>query len=138
MTLRKYSLPLAVAAGIFSTQAMAVDFTGYARSGIGWTGSGGEQQCFKATGADSKYRLGNECETYAELRLGQEVWKEGDKSFYFNSNIGYAVDQRNDSESTSPAVREANVLGKNLIDWLPGSTIWAGKRFRKSLFEVAR
>ncbi|PKB89228.1 maltoporin [Ewingella americana] len=129
MTLRKYSLPLAVAAGIFSTQAMAVDFTGYARSGIGWTGSGGEQQCFKATGADSKYRLGNECETYAELRLGQEVWKEGDKSFYFNSNIGYAVDQRNDSESTSPAVREANVLGKNLIDWLPGSTIWAGKRF---------
>ena len=129
MTLRKYSLPLAIAAGIFSTQAMAVDFTGYARSGIGWTGSGGEQQCFKATGAGSKYRLGNECETYAELRLGQEVWKEGDKSFYFNSNIGYAVDQRNDSESTSPAVREANVLGKNLIDWLPGSTIWAGKRF---------
>ena len=24
---------------------------------------------------------------------------------------------------------EANVQGKNLIEWLPGSTIWAGKRF---------
>ncbi|MEL3672312.1 carbohydrate porin [Escherichia coli] len=56
---------------------MAVDFHGYARSGIGWTGSGGEQQCFQTTGAQSKYRLGNECETYAELKLGQEVWKEG-------------------------------------------------------------
>ncbi|MGC6746120.1 carbohydrate porin [Escherichia coli] len=33
-------------------------------------GSGGEQQCFQTTGAQSKYRLGNECETYAELKIG--------------------------------------------------------------------
>lgn len=112
-----------------SVQAMAVDFHGYARSGIGWTGSGGEQQCFQATGAQSKYRLGNECETYAELKLGQEVWKEGDKSFYFDTNVAYSVAQQNDWEATDPAFREANVQGKNLIDWLPGSTIWAGKRF---------
>lgn len=111
-TMRSASLSLAVAAGILSTQAMAVDFTGYARSGIGWSGSGGEQQCFKATGADSKYRLGNECETYAELKLGQEVWKEGDKSFYFDTNVAYSVSQQNDWESTDPAFREANVKGK--------------------------
>jgi maltoporin len=75
ITLRKLPLAVAVAAGIMSVQAMAVDFHGYARSGIGWTGSGGEQQCFQAAGAQSKYRLGNECETYAEIKLGQEVWK---------------------------------------------------------------
>ena len=129
ITLRKLPVAVAVAAGIMSAQAMAVDFHGYARSGIGWTGSGGEQQCFQATGAGSKYRLGNECETYAELKLGQEVWKEGDKSFYFDTNVAYSVSQQNDWESTSPAFREANVQGKNLIEWLPGSTIWAGKRF---------
>ena len=129
ITLRKVPLALAIAAGIMSAQAGAVDFKGYARSGIGWTGSGGEQQCFQATGAQSKYRLGNECETYAELKLGQEVWKEGDKSFYFDTNVAYSVSQQNDWESTSPAFREANVQGKNLIEWLPGSTIWAGKRF---------
>ena len=130
ITLRKQvPLAIAVAAGILSAQAGAVDFKGYARSGIGWTGSGGEQQCFQATGAQSKYRLGNECETYAELKLGQEVWKEGDKSFYFDTNVAYSVSQQNDWESTSPAFREANVQGKNLIDALPGSTIWAGKRF---------
>lgn len=72
-TLRKLPIALAVAAGVLSTQAMAVDFHGYARSGIGWTGSGGEQQCFKATGAQSKYRLGNECETYAEIKLGHVI-----------------------------------------------------------------
>ena len=129
ITLRKLPLAVAVAAGIMSVQAMAVDFHGYARSGIGWTGSGGEQQCFQATGAQSKYRLGNECETYAEIKLGQEVWKEGDKSFYFDTNVAYSVAQQNDWEATDPAFREANVQGKNLIDWLPGSTIWAGKRF---------
>ncbi|HCN98135.1 MAG: maltoporin [Leclercia adecarboxylata] len=129
ITLRKVPLAVAIAAGILSAQAGAVDFKGYARSGIGWTGSGGEQQCFQATGAQSKYRLGNECETYAELKLGQEVWKEGDKSFYFDTNVAYSVSQRNDWEATDPAFREANVQGKNLIEWLPGSTIWAGKRF---------
>ncbi len=129
ITLRKLPLAVAVATGILSANAMAVDFHGYARSGIGYTGSGGEQQCFQSTGAQSKYRLGNECETYAELKLGQEVWKEGDKSFYFDTNVAYSVAQDNDWEATDPAFREANVQGKNLIDWLPGSTIWAGKRF---------
>jgi maltoporin len=128
-TLRKLPLALAVATGVLSSSAMAVDFHGYARSGIGWTGSGGEQQCFAATGAPSKYRLGNECETYAELKLGQEVWKEGDKSFYFDTNLAYSVSQRSDWEDATPGFREVNVQGKNLIDALPGANMWAGKRF---------
>ena len=37
ITLRKLPLAVAVAAGVMSAQAMAVDFHGYARSGIGWT-----------------------------------------------------------------------------------------------------
>jgi len=130
ITLRKLPLAIAVTAGILSAHAGAVDFKGYARSGIGWTGSGGPQQCFTATGAQSKYRLGNECDTYAEIKLGQEVWKEGDKSFYFDSNIAYQSQQVNDWENdNTPAIREFNVVGKNLIDALPGANIWAGKRF---------
>ena len=70
-------LTLALMTALLSPSALAVDFHGYARSGIGWAASGGEQQCFQATGAGSKYRLGNECETYAELKLGQQVWKRG-------------------------------------------------------------
>lgn len=129
ITLRKVPLALAVAAGVCSYQTMAVDFHGYARSGIGWTASGGAQQCFQATGAQSKYRLGNECETYAELKLGQELWKDGDKSFYLDSNVAYSIDQANDWESTDPAFREIYVKGSNLINALPGSDMWAGKRF---------
>lgn len=65
--LQKLPLALAIGAVLSSASAMAVDFHGYARSGIGWTNNGGEQQCHKLAGAGSKYRLGNECETYAEL-----------------------------------------------------------------------
>ncbi|MBC8953909.1 maltoporin [Xenorhabdus sp. PB62.4] len=127
--MRILPLSLAMLTGLLSMQAAAVDFHGYARSGIGWTGSGGDQKCAPVTGAQSKYRLGNECETYAELKLGQELWKEGDKSFYFDTNLAYSVSQEKDWEATNPAFREANVKATNIIDWLPGSTLWAGKRF---------
>lgn len=129
MGFQKLSLSVALALGMISLPAMAVDFHGYARSGIGWTGSGGTQQCFQATGADSKYRLGNECETYAELSLGQQVWKDGDKNFYISSLVAYSVDQQNDWESTSPAFRGMYAEGNGLISSLPGASIWAGKRF---------
>lgn len=128
--MRILSLSLAMlTTGLLSTQAIAIDFHGYARSGIGWTGNGGEQKCAKVTGAPSKYRLGNECETYAELKLGQELWKEGNKSFYFDTNLAYSVSQQKDWEDTKPGFREVNVKATNIIDWLPGSTLWAGKRF---------
>lgn len=46
---------------------IGVETTGYVRSGIGWSGEGGRQSCFQLPGARAKYRLGNECESYAEL-----------------------------------------------------------------------
>ncbi|PHM35574.1 maltoporin [Xenorhabdus innexi] len=122
-------LSLPVLAGLFSMQAVAVDFHGYARSGIGWAGSGGAQKCAQSTGAQSKYRLGNECETYAELKLGQALWQQKDKRFYFDTNLAYTADQKSDQESVTPVFREVNVQATNVIDWLPGSTLWAGKRF---------
>ncbi|MBD2811657.1 maltoporin [Xenorhabdus sp. Vera] len=127
--MRILPISLAMLTGFLSIQAAAVDFHGYARSGIGWTGSGGEQKCAQATGAQSKYRLGNECETYAEIKLGQELWKDGDKRFYFDTNLAYSVSQQKDWEDTKPGVREVNVTAENMIDWLPGSKMWAGKRF---------
>ncbi|WP_272912536.1 maltoporin [Tolumonas lignilytica] len=127
--MKKMPLALAIGAVLTSASAMAVDFHGYARSGIGWTGSGGEQQCHKLAGAGAKYRLGNECETYSELKLGQDLYKDGDQVFALDSNVAYSVSQQNDWESTNPAFREMNVQGKNLIAALPGSTLWAGKRF---------
>ena len=44
ITLRKVPLAVAIAAGILSAQAGAVDFKGYARSGIGWVNNNVSRQ----------------------------------------------------------------------------------------------
>src|SRR5262249_42423650 len=50
-------------------QVNLFEFHGYLRSGYGLNGVGGQQVAFQAPGADAKYRLGNEAETYAEMIL---------------------------------------------------------------------
>ncbi len=47
--------------------AGAFEFHGYLRSGYGFNSDGGQQVAFQAPGADAKYRLGNEAETYGEF-----------------------------------------------------------------------
>lgn len=136
-----------LAALLVGGPALAVDFHGYMRSGVGATAGGGDQACFQAADAPAKYRLGNECETYAEIGLGQEVWSEGNRSFYVDSMIAYRSDQGNDweaggtdtdggennpfDEAGTTSIRQFNVVGKNLIPSLPGAAIWAGKRYYK-------
>src|SRR5512147_1395373 len=66
----------AAAAGAFAAPAVhaeGVEFHGYLRSGVGTTSEGGDQKCFQI--APTKYRLGNECETYGELALSAPFGK---------------------------------------------------------------
>lgn len=53
--------------------AQALEFGGYVRSGVGTSVNSGKQQCFQLPGAQTKYRLGNECEQYGELELRQDL-----------------------------------------------------------------
>ncbi|MFY1027965.1 maltoporin [Actinobacillus seminis] len=130
MNNKKTLLAAAITGALIATSASAVDFHGYARSGIGWTSGGGDQSALKVNGGGSKYRLGNETETYAEFKLGQELYKDGNQSIYLDTNLAYSVDQQVDWEATSPALREINVQFKNFAEGvLPGATLWAGKRF---------
>src|SRR6266566_3634734 len=48
-------------------QVQGFEFHGYFRSGYGLNSEGGQQVAFQAPGADAKYRLGNEAETYGEF-----------------------------------------------------------------------
>lgn len=133
------ALPLAAAisAIVFSAGAAAaeVDFSGYVRSGLGMSGSGGDQWAYQATGSGSKYRLGNETDTYMELGLGSNLWEDGDKSFRFESRMAYKTFQNKDwaamqgHDWNEMALREAYVKGDNLFESMPGASIWAGQRF---------
>ncbi|WP_373878266.1 carbohydrate porin, partial [Azotobacter vinelandii] len=61
-------------------QVQALDFSGYSRIGLAGSDEGGTQSCFRLPGAPSKYRLGNECEEYAELIFDQGLLDLGDGS----------------------------------------------------------
>ncbi len=161
--MKKRLLTAALAAALGSGAALAEDpaksyipdFHGYIRSGIGATDGGGDQSCFQSNGADTKYRLGNECETYMEIVLGKSMWEQNDQSFYVDTRIAYKSAQQNDwsedpgdgSGSNSDdisanraltahpyrdsvvSVREANAQYKGVIPGQPKSTLWAGKKF---------
>src|SRR5437899_3407524 len=52
----------------------AFAFHGYVRAGAG-TSEERTQVCYKLPGAQSKYRLGNECEVYSELEADVRLFK---------------------------------------------------------------
>ncbi|WP_242674472.1 maltoporin LamB [Marinobacter halodurans] len=134
----------AIASAALATPAAAVDFTGYARAGASTNiQSGGEQTCF-GSGAAGHYvgRLADECDTYAEIGLGDELYNEDGKTFRFDSMVSYgANNQGNDFQSYSynengggydggdTSLRQLYVSGNNVIESLPGATLWAGKRY---------
>ena len=135
----------AVIMALGSASASAVDFHGYMRSGIGMNTDGGDQVCAQANGAPTKYRLGNECESYLELGLNQEVYNKGGKKFVVNTMIAAKAGNGDDWQDTrggghgdeiydnNPwgnaafAFRQANVEATGLFG---GNEItWAGKKY---------
>ncbi len=54
-----------------------VSISGYLRAGYGRDNEGGPQVAFQAPGALSKYRLGNEAETYGELTFAKNFYVPG-------------------------------------------------------------
>lgn len=134
-------LPLVGAmAGLFAHQALAVDLHGYLRSGSGTTLSeDGDQTCFQLPGAYTKFRLGNECETFGELQFDQGLYKgksrEGKPApeFNFSAMMAYKSTQAQDFENLNDsgnfwALRQAWIEAKNL-PFMGGASVWGGKRY---------
>ncbi|GAA5219166.1 maltoporin LamB [Corallincola platygyrae] len=147
-------IALAIASALTAASASAVEFHGYARAGLSTTGDGGEQLCY-GSGAGGHWvgRLGDECDTYIELDLQQEVYNRDGK--VFSVEAMWATDiqnQGNDYQSlqrSQPvldengnlqnqnepwgegdfALRQFFATGKGVIGWAPEASLWAGKRF---------
>lgn len=134
MKFKLSAIAAAVAAATLSTaaSAAAVDFHGYMRSGVGASSEGGQQTCFKLAGALTKYRLGNECETYSELAFDVNAWKSASSEAYasLHTMMALSVDQKQDWEGATPAWRQAWVEFGNVGSGaLAKAKLWAGKRY---------
>jgi maltoporin len=129
-------------------QVKSFEFHGYFRSGYGLNSIGGQQIAFQAPGADAKYRLGNEAETYTELifvnnwlnpeRDTSKVWMKTEflveanttnSSDFANFPLGFGDDQYR--------LREAFVQVGNVFENQPGAKFWAGERYyRRQHIEI--
>ncbi|MGA3092827.1 MAG: carbohydrate porin [Terriglobales bacterium] len=116
------------------------EFHGYIRSGYGLNSVGGQQVAFEAPGAEAKYRLGNEAETYGEL-IFVNNWVNPDHNSnkaWFRSEFMVEANTSN-SENYAPVatsvggdqfrLREAFVQAGNVFESQPGAKFWAGERY---------
>ncbi|SDG85056.1 maltoporin [Vibrio xiamenensis] len=124
----------AILVALSTVPAYAVDFTGYVRAGTGISANGGGVESGDEFNKTTLGRLGNEFDTYSEIGLGQELYKQEDKTIYFQSMFSFSSDGELDSESTSDGnadvgLKQLNLQAKGFIPSAPEATLWAGKRF---------
>ena len=129
-------------------EARSFEFHGYLRSGYGLNSEGGQQVGFQAPGADAKYRLGNEAETYGEL-IFVNNWLNPERQpgkAWMKTEVMIEVNTTNsDTYSNFPGsigndqfrLRESFVQVGNVFASQPDLTFWAGNRYyRRNHIEI--
>jgi maltoporin len=121
-------------------EASAFEFHGYLRSGYGLNSQGGQQVAFEAPGADAKYRLGNEAETYGEFifvnnwlnpqHASDKAWMKTEVMIEANTtNSDNAASFQGGVGNDVFRLREAFVQAGNVLDSQPDAKFWAGERY---------
>lgn len=108
------------------------EFHGYLRAGAGVSSKGDQAEAFQAPGAWAKYRLGNETETYGEalLRYNFPPLEMSPARWNVQIRMAFRSDEdRGFPDDESFSLPEAFVQGKDVVEWLPGASFWAGARF---------
>lgn len=136
--LNKLAAAVAVV-GAFAAQAVqaeGVEFHGYLRTGVGTTSEGGDQKCFGI--APSKYRLGNECETYGELALSAPFGKSDGAWAKYNVMLAF-IENKGQSDFESSKGDKYTIASRQNFFQAGGffskggamedAKIWVGKRY---------
>src|SRR5208282_2857020 len=129
-------------------QLGSFEFHGYLRSGYGLNSVAGQQVAFQAPGADAKYRLGNEAETYGEFifvnnwlnpaRASDKAWIKTEVMIEANTtNSASYANFPNGVGNDQFRLREAFVQAGNILDFQPNAKFWAGERYyRRQHIEI--
>ena len=109
-----------------------LEYHGYFRSGYGVNSKGGKMQAFQAPDALSKYRLGNEQETYIEAIFLNRNWNPDPEGVTLETQIRVAYQtQQNQTWDLNDQVILREMFGRmgHFLNWDPGAKVWAGQRF---------
>lgn len=130
--MKKTFIAMALGSAFTAAHATDMDFSGYLRAGTGVNTRGGTQTCFKLPNADTKWRLGNECDYTIEPNIESTVAKLEDGSewrVHFMPSVYRAWgDTEAGTNELTTRFGQAYGFGRN-IPQLAGGTVWAGRRF---------
>ena len=104
-------LPLsaAVALALSSVAASAVDFHGYLRAGAQANTKGGNVYCLGTGEKGHKVgRLGDECGTYSEFALTQEVYNKENNKWTVNTLFAFGTYEASDDYEDAPVDLQGN------------------------------
>lgn len=123
-------------AGATQAGAVEVDFSGYARAGIGLSGKGGGQVCFGLANADTKWRLGNECDYTIEPTFTAKFAKLDDKSAWgvvvmpkvYRTWANNNANAANFGDELPVNMGQLYFFGEN-VPQLANGRVWGGRRY---------
>jgi maltoporin len=116
----------------------SIEFAGYARAGVGLAIRGGKETCFNLPGADTHWRLGNECDYVIEPQFTSHLVNLADGSSWgvvVMPGLYRTWEDPNPSQTDRtwfndvPAIwRQVYFFGEN-IPQLAGGRVWGGRRY---------
>lgn len=118
----------------------AIEFSGYGRAGVGLAVRGGKQVCFGLAGADTKWRLGNECDYVIEPQFtGRLVQRANGSSWgvvvmpglYRTWEDPAGPNDSSDAtffDNIPTRFNQFYFFGENIPELL-GGRVWGGRRF---------
>ncbi len=119
----------------FATSALATDieFHGYTRVGLALNTNGGTGVCFRLAGADSDFRLGNECDYVVEPNFEVVMAKLDDKStwgYHIMPSVykNWPNTQGRTDDKLVARFGQVYFFGNN-IPWLANGSLWIGRKF---------
>lgn len=133
--IKRLGLAVSLASFAMPVAVQALDFNGYVRSGVGESSGSTSQACFQLPGAPSKFRLGNECEQYAELGLRHNLLTLNDGSVLSVEGMAALYNEYDHTPRFTGDHGFARVV-QAYAEWskmpaLNGGSLWAGRRFYK-------
>ncbi|HYD52384.1 MAG TPA: carbohydrate porin [Gemmatimonadaceae bacterium] len=129
----KFAVLAIVAAFATTAAASDIEFHGYTRAGIALSANGGTGMCYHLAGADTDYRLGNECDYVIEPNFEITMAKLDDKStwgFHFMPKVykRWQPMGGRDLDALAMWVGQVYFFGNN-IPWLANGSLWAGRKY---------
>jgi maltoporin len=129
------TLSLALVLAGLPLAAHSLEFSGYLRSGVGSSVNSDAQSCFQLPGAQTKYRLGNECEHYTELDLRQDLLTLDDGSLLSvegMASLYNAYDHSLQFTGDHGSARMPQLYAEwSKLPALNNGSLWAGRRYYK-------